>query len=114
MGWLGPPTIEVVVLDVVVMLVRDTVLVVKVVVAAPPDTGRSISMVEFVVVEEFFEIVTLVGDVLLVVVEVEAESPEPSDTGWLVFVVDEFVGFFMLMGGKVLLVVEVEVERSES
>ena len=44
----------------------------------------------------------------------EAESPEPSDTGWLVFVVDEFVGFFMLMGGKVSLVVEVEVERSES
>ena len=38
-GWLGPPTIEVVVLDVVDMLVRDTVLVVKVVEAAPPDTG---------------------------------------------------------------------------
>ena len=83
-------------LDVVVMLVRNTVLMVKVVEAGPP------------------EVVTLVGDALLVVVEVEAESPEPSDTGWLVFVVDEFVGFFMLMGGKVLLVVEVEVERSES
>jgi len=93
-GWLGPPTIEVVVLDVVVMLVRNTVLMVEVVESGPP------------------EVVTLVRDALLV--EVEAESPEPSDAGWLVFVVDEFVGGFMLMGGKVLLVVEVEVERSES
>jgi len=115
-GWLGPPTIEVVVLDVVDMLVRDTVLVVKVVEAAPPDTGGLISMVKFLVVEEFFKVVTLVGDVLLLVLEVEAESP--SDTGWLstvesVFVVDEFVGGFMSMGDKVLLVLEVEVETSE-
>ena len=46
--------IEVVLLDVVVMLVRDTVLLVKVVDTAPPDTGGLISMVELVVVEEFF------------------------------------------------------------
>ena len=62
-------------LNAVEMLVGDTSLVTEVVEAAPPDTGRLISiMFEFVVVEEFFEVVTLVGDVLLVVVEVEAES----------------------------------------
>jgi len=103
------------VLDVVVMLVRDTVLLVKVVDTAPPDTGGLISMVELVVVEEFFEVVRLVGDVLLLVVEVEAESSEPSDASWLVstielVVVEEFFEVVRLVEDVLLVVVVVEVE----
>jgi len=59
--------------------------------------------VELVVDEEFFDVVMLLGEeVLLVVVEVEGDSSEPSDAGWLVSTiklvfVEEFVEIVMLV-----------------
>jgi len=66
------------------------------------DAGWLVSMVELVD-EEFFEVVMLLGEeVLLVVVEVEGDSSEPSDAGWLVSTiklvfVEEFVEIVMLV-----------------
>ena len=60
--------------------------------------------------EEFFDVVMLLGEeVLLVVVEeVEGDSSEPSDAGWLVsiielVVVEEFVeGVMLVVMGSVV------------
>ena len=87
MGWMGPPTIEVVVLNVVVMLVRDTVLLVKVVEAAPSDTCWLSTVESIFVVDEFVGGFMLMGDIVSLVVEVEVETSEILDAGWLVAMV---------------------------
>ena len=78
--------------------------------------------VELVVDEEFFEVVMLLGEeVLLVVVEVEGDSSEPSDASWLVStiesVVDAAVFVVVIVGAaldvesdEVIEVAEVELE----
>ena len=119
MGWMGPPTIEVVVLNVVVMLVRDTVLLVKVVEAAPSDTCWLSTVESIFVVDEFVGGFMLMGDIVLLVVEVEVETSEILDAGWLVAMVKllgdgEVFEDIMLLGEEVLLVVVEEVEGDNS
>ena len=87
------------------MLMGDKVLLVVVEVETSEilDAGWLVAMIELLVDEEFFEVVMLLGEeVLLVVVEVEGDSSEPSDAGWLVSTiklvfVEEFVEIVMLV-----------------